>query len=197
MLRAYDKATGVEVAALQLPAPQSGSPMTYMVNGTQYLVIAVSGSGYSGELIAFKVPEEGSESISVNAIDNDIALLQILEGRNIWQGVYTNDQALRGNSIYTENCIDCHGAALQGLEMAPALTGFTFNSNWNGQTLGAMQESMTNMPPTTPGSLTSSQTLDVIAYILSEGNFPAGNADLGNSGALEQIYFSSTNPINQ
>ncbi len=57
MLRAYDKATGAELAALQLPAPQSGSPMTYWRDGRQYLVIAVSGSGYPGELMAYRVPE--------------------------------------------------------------------------------------------------------------------------------------------
>jgi quinoprotein glucose dehydrogenase len=42
---------------LQLPAPQSGSPMTYMLDGRQYLVIAVSGNDYPGELIAYAVPE--------------------------------------------------------------------------------------------------------------------------------------------
>jgi quinoprotein glucose dehydrogenase len=57
MLRAYDKATGRELAALQLPAPQSGSPMTYMLDGKQYLVIAVSGQDHPGELIAFALPE--------------------------------------------------------------------------------------------------------------------------------------------
>jgi quinoprotein glucose dehydrogenase len=57
MLRAYDKATGRELAALQLPAPQSGSPMTYMLDGRQYLVIAVSGQDHPGELIALAVPE--------------------------------------------------------------------------------------------------------------------------------------------
>jgi quinoprotein glucose dehydrogenase len=56
MLRAYDKRTGRELAALQLPAPQSGSPMTYMLNGRQYLVIAVSGNNYPGELIAYALP---------------------------------------------------------------------------------------------------------------------------------------------
>ena len=55
-LRAYDKATGVEVGAVHLPAPQTGSPMTYMLDGEQYLVLAVSGSGYSGELRAYKLP---------------------------------------------------------------------------------------------------------------------------------------------
>jgi quinoprotein glucose dehydrogenase len=56
MLRAYDKASGKEVGAVYMPAPQSGSPMTYMLNGRQYIVLAVSGAGYSGELIAFRLP---------------------------------------------------------------------------------------------------------------------------------------------
>jgi quinoprotein glucose dehydrogenase len=56
MLRAYDKSTGAEVGALRMPAPQTGSPMTYRVDGVQYLAVAVSGGGYSGELIVFKVP---------------------------------------------------------------------------------------------------------------------------------------------
>ncbi|HWF11997.1 MAG TPA: pyrroloquinoline quinone-dependent dehydrogenase [Bryobacteraceae bacterium] len=58
MLRAYDKATGKEVGAILMPAPQSGSPMTYSVDGKQYLVVAVSGGPYSGEYIAYKLPEE-------------------------------------------------------------------------------------------------------------------------------------------
>jgi len=56
MLRAYDKATGAEVGAVYIPAPQSGSPMTYMHNGKQYLVVAISGAAYSGELVAFRLP---------------------------------------------------------------------------------------------------------------------------------------------
>jgi quinoprotein glucose dehydrogenase len=56
MLRAYDKATGNEVGAVYMPAPQSGSPMTYAVNGQQYIVLAIGGAGYSGELVAFRLP---------------------------------------------------------------------------------------------------------------------------------------------
>jgi len=56
MLRAYDKATGKEVGAVLMPAPQSGSPMTYMVNGKQYIVVAISGGPYSGEYLAFSLP---------------------------------------------------------------------------------------------------------------------------------------------
>jgi quinoprotein glucose dehydrogenase len=56
MLRAYDKKDGKEVGGVYMPAPESGSPMTYMHNGKQYIVIAVSGGNYSGELLAFKLP---------------------------------------------------------------------------------------------------------------------------------------------
>ena len=56
MLRGYDKATGKEVGAVYMPAPQSGSPMTYSLNGRQYLVVAISGGAYTGELLAFRLP---------------------------------------------------------------------------------------------------------------------------------------------
>lgn len=59
MLRAYNKATGEEVGAVWMPAPQSGSPMTYMVEGRQYIVVAVSGGNYSGEYLAFSLPRAG------------------------------------------------------------------------------------------------------------------------------------------
>ena len=51
MLRAYDKKTGKEVGAVYMPAPQSGTPMTYQLNGKQYIVVAVSGGNYSGEYL--------------------------------------------------------------------------------------------------------------------------------------------------
>ena len=57
MLRAYDKATGKEVGAVWMPAPQSGSPMSYMANGRQFIIVAVSGGVYSGEYIAFALPQ--------------------------------------------------------------------------------------------------------------------------------------------
>jgi quinoprotein glucose dehydrogenase len=56
MLRAYNKATGQEVGAVYMPAPQTGSPMTYMLDGRQYIVVAISGGTYSGELLALRLP---------------------------------------------------------------------------------------------------------------------------------------------
>jgi quinoprotein glucose dehydrogenase len=57
LLRAYDKTTGADIGAVPMPAPQTGSPMTYMVNGKQYIAVAISGTGYPGELLVFRVPD--------------------------------------------------------------------------------------------------------------------------------------------
>jgi len=57
LLRAYDKATGKDAGAVYMPAGQTGSPMTYMLNGKQYIVIAVGGPNFPGELIAYKLPD--------------------------------------------------------------------------------------------------------------------------------------------
>ena len=57
MLRAYDKASGHDAGAIYMPAPQSGSPMTYMLNGKQYIVLAISGGNYSGEFVAYRLPQ--------------------------------------------------------------------------------------------------------------------------------------------
>jgi quinoprotein glucose dehydrogenase len=58
MLRAYDKASGKEVGAVPLPAGQTGTPMTYTLNGRQYIAVAIAGPGFPAELIAFKLPDE-------------------------------------------------------------------------------------------------------------------------------------------
>jgi quinoprotein glucose dehydrogenase len=56
MLRAYDKATGKDVGEVFMPAPQSGSLITYSLGGRQFIVVPVSGGAYSGEFIAFRLP---------------------------------------------------------------------------------------------------------------------------------------------
>lgn len=57
MLYAYDKATGKDAGHIFMPAPQTGSPMSYLLNGKQYLIVAISGAGFPAELIAYKVAD--------------------------------------------------------------------------------------------------------------------------------------------
>ena len=56
MLRAYDKASGKDAGAVYMPAGQTGTPMTYMLNGKQYIVVAIGGTGYEAEFMAFRLP---------------------------------------------------------------------------------------------------------------------------------------------
>jgi quinoprotein glucose dehydrogenase len=58
-LRAWDQKTGQEVGAVYMPAPQSGSPMTYNYDGKQYIMVAVAGGNYSGDYLAYALPQDG------------------------------------------------------------------------------------------------------------------------------------------
>ena len=68
MLRAYDQQTGKEVGAVWMPAAQSGNPMTYMLDGRQYIIVAVGGGIYTSEYIAFALPQSESRSTTHEAV---------------------------------------------------------------------------------------------------------------------------------
>jgi mono/diheme cytochrome c family protein len=116
-------------------------------------------------------------------------------GSTVWDGVYTQEQAARGAALYTQHCGACHAPTLTGAE-APALTGIEFNSNWNMLTLGDLFERIrTSMPQDDPDKLTAQQKVDILAHMLSVGNFPAGMTDLPRDAqVLSQIRFLSTRP---
>jgi S-disulfanyl-L-cysteine oxidoreductase SoxD len=107
----------------------------------------------------------------------------------IWDGVFTAEQASRGEKIYAERCARCHGDGLQGVESAPALTGTTFYANWEGETLDALFERMrSSMPQDAPGSLSRAQNADILAHMLKIGGYPAGQTTLDpQAGALTRI----------
>jgi len=113
-----------------------------------------------------------------------------------WDGVYTADQAKRGEGLYSQYCASCHGPDLTGGEMAPGLTGGEFQSNWNDLSLGELFERMRiSMPQNAPGSLSRQQDADILAYMLFKGNFPAGQTELPTqTEVLSTIKFVSAKP---
>jgi len=121
---------------------------------------------------------------------------QATPDRTVWDGVYTAEQAKRGQPLYSQSCGSCHGVALEGGEMAPPLTGGAFNANWNGLSLGDLFErTRISMPQSSPGSLTRPQYADIIAFMLSAGGFPEGKTELPQQTEnLKQIAFLPTKP---
>lgn len=116
--------------------------------------------------------------------------------RSVWDGVYTQEQAHRGRELYGQHCAACHGESLEGVEMAPALTGGDFLDKWTGQTVGDLFERIrTTMPQNKPGRLSRDVNVDITAYILSANDFPAGKTDLPRDTLiLKQIRIDATKP---
>jgi mono/diheme cytochrome c family protein len=116
--------------------------------------------------------------------------------RSVWDGVYTEEQAQRGEALYEKQCSACHGDKLAGRESAPPLTGGAFNANWNGLTLGDLFERIRKtMPQTSPGKLSRQQNADILAYLLSFNKFPAGKTELYHQAEmLKEIRFVSEKP---
>jgi len=115
------------------------------------------------------------------------------ENTAIWEGVYTAEQAARGETVYTEACIACHGQDLGGNSNSPGLIGMGFMFLWEGRTLGAFVEKIkAEMPTDRPGQLPAQDYLDVVSYILNKNAFPEGSEELPSSAeALDSISIVS------
>jgi mono/diheme cytochrome c family protein len=103
--------------------------------------------------------------------------------------VFTEAQAKRGGALYQAVCAMCHGAALDGVEAAPPLTGSRFAGSWNDAPVGDLAERIRiSMPQDNPGTLGRQQTADLVAYLLSVNRAPAGQTELpGDAETLNAI----------
>jgi mono/diheme cytochrome c family protein len=99
-------------------------------------------------------------------------------------GMYTEDQAKRGQGLYDDQCSACHGSDLSG-GAGPALTGNDFMGFWGKSPLSDLVDKVHGtMPATAPGSLSREQATDIVAYMLKVGKFPAGATELSADEAV-------------
>jgi mono/diheme cytochrome c family protein len=111
--------------------------------------------------------------------------------RPVSEGVYSAAQATRGQTLYTAECESCHGADMAGT-IGPPLVGDFFLSHYSEAPLAVLVDKIAQtMPFNTPGSLSREQAIDLTAYMLQYGEFPAGQAALVDS-ALAQIGLPAT-----
>jgi S-disulfanyl-L-cysteine oxidoreductase SoxD len=108
--------------------------------------------------------------------------------RTVTDGVYSGQQAQRGQQIYQAQCETCHGKTLEGA-IGPSLAGDGFLSIWSGRPLVELVDKIEKtMPLQQPGSLSREQATDLAAHILQVGKFPAGQAEL-SAAVLGQVAF--------
>jgi len=105
-----------------------------------------------------------------------------------WTGAYSAPQAQRGAPLYAEMCAGCHGDALAGDALAPALAGPAFLARWQNRGLNELQETLHNtMPQNSPGGMSRRQSADVLAFVLSKNGAQAGSKDLEPGGEPDPV----------
>ncbi len=112
---------------------------------------------------------------------------------SVWDGIYSAEQARKGEALYRQECASCHGEKLEGRGQAPPLMGGDFTMDWNGMTMDDLFEKIqTSMPADQPGHLSREQNATLLAFILNANKFPAGAAELPTDGErLRQIRFEA------
>ena len=112
--------------------------------------------------------------------------VQAAQARSANDGVYSAEQAKRGEAVYKEQCATCHGDNLEGSGPMPPLAGKDFLTNWSGKSVGdVFEKTQTTMPATAPGTLTPAQAADIVAHLLASSKYPAGSAEL--SSKVEEL----------
>jgi quinoprotein glucose dehydrogenase len=102
-------------------------------------------------------------------------------------GIYSKAQAARGAGLYADACARCHGASMEGLDVAPPLTGQRFLGNWTNQSVAELAKRIrTSMPLDMPGTLGLGASADLTTAILAANGYPAGAADLPPNAAGQQ-----------
>ena len=116
--------------------------------------------------------------------------------KTVWDSVYTEEQAARGQKLFSAACARCHGASLGGVDAAPALAGGSFLGNWDTQTLDVLHDRVrTTMPPDSPNPLNRQEVSDVVTHILRANGFPAGKSELPQENdALANIKLVAKRP---
>lgn len=117
--------------------------------------------------------------------------------RTVWDGVYTDAQAERGEKVYADQCAACHGADMKAGAGAPSLAGPEFTFGWEKKPLGGLFDFVrANMPPGQAGSLKDEEYAAILAAMLKRNGFPSGTAAaLATSKAdLDGITFLTDKP---
>jgi len=186
--------TGELLWRTRLNGDVSGAPITYEIDGKQYVAVAAGGRAAPtttlGRLVGVDVPQ-GSGVIWVFSLpENEFRELprptrRDVPTRSVRDGVYREAQAEQGERIFEEECSTCHDIE--------NYTGASLVAKWGGGALSDIYQDISlAMPPANPGGLTPVSYSSIVAYFLRESGFSAGDASLpGDAWQLGSITIDS------
>lgn len=113
-----------------------------------------------------------------------------------WDSVFTDSQAMHGDSVYHRGCATCHGDTLSGTADGTPLAGHDFLANWDGLTLGDLYDKiLTTMPPDKPKTVAPQDVADVMAFVLARNHFPSGTTMLTpDTARLHDVKIAQNQP---
>ena len=177
---ALNSETGKLLWQTRLNGDVSGAPISYELDGKQYIAVASGGRAAPtttlGRLVGVDVPQ-GSGVIWVFALPDaepravPRPTRRDRPARSVGDGVFTASQAAQGKQLFRQECSFCHQAV--------NYTGANFAAKWGEGTVGDVYQDMAlAMPPANAGGLTPATYASIVAYFLSESGYSSGNADL-------------------
>jgi quinoprotein glucose dehydrogenase len=114
---------------------------------------------------------------------------------SVWDGVYTEAQAMRGKALGDRYCAGCHGVDLNGGEPGPWMFGDDFATRYDAHTMADLFRRLNTMPPDEPGRYGPDSMADFAAFVLWSNNFPAGPRPLpSDAAALRRIRITVKKP---
>jgi len=145
------------------------------------IVLPIGGKGYGAGWVALALTGQEAPVVTSAPSGGTVA------------ASFNPAQAQQGQTVFETKCATCHGARVEGGEHAPALSGNTFWSQWDQQTARSLYgRIISTMPPDAPGTLSESDTIDVVSYILQLNGAPSGaaieNANQLNSRKLARPH---------
>jgi mono/diheme cytochrome c family protein len=134
----------------------------------------------------------GLATLLCTAAASSRPLAQAQAVRTARDGVYSVEQAARGETLYQTRCAVCHGETLTG-GIGPPLVGESFLGIWGPRPLSDLFDKISGtMPVDAPGTLTRTRVTDIVAFALRANQFPAGTTVLGtDEAALQQIVLAA------
>jgi quinohemoprotein ethanol dehydrogenase len=172
---AFSADKGEQLWQAQL-VPGFGSPITYSLDGKQYVSVLAGRSGH-GRLYTFALG--ANLAIPAPAANSRPLTTAAATGKTTQNGVFSDAQAMRGQAQYAQKCAACHMADLTGSGSAIPLAGASFTQTWSGHTLDELYGVIsTTMPQGNAGSLSPETYADIVAFILKANGFAPGQDEM-------------------